>query len=122
MIPTTTKTRLALLLTLALLLAVISSRAIAQRGQPSPTPVEPVVLFSPAIPQASDALLLYAETVPAQDLTTIWLASPAKLNGRVKFAAVRHLPGYPPKGSISPDGRQVALLVIPSGEIDPFGG
>lgn len=103
-----------LLLVATVLLALLSGRVLAQRGI-SPT-LEPALV---SVVRRDEALanglkLVYGETVPNEGETTLWLANPTDLS-RVKVATIRHLPGYPPRGSLSPDGAQIALLVIPPG-------
>jgi len=82
-----------------------------------PTEVQPrVTETEPASIQASPASVdrvVYLESDPTFTSSTIWIAPLVEPASRQAVATLEHRQGYPPIGKISPDGSQIALLVIP---------
>ncbi len=73
---------------------------------------QPLVIAHPA-PAAASLSLVYAETVPESNETTLWRAPADQLSQKIALAVITHKQGYPPIGAVSPNGSKIALLVIP---------
>lgn len=104
---------------LILLLAVTAAAAalLISRGanaRPDLLPGQLARLAGPLALQNS-TYLLYAETNPASTESTLWAAPVDDLSAARALANISHRVGYPPVGSVSPDGRWVAIFIIPPG-------
>lgn len=104
---------------LILLLAVTAAVAalLISRGadaRPEPLPRQLARLAGPLALENSTHLL-YAETHPTSTESTLWAAPVDDLGAARALANISHRVGYPPVGSVSPDGRWVAIFIIPPG-------
>lgn len=104
---------------LILLLAVTAAAAalLVSRGanaRPDPFPGQLARLAGPLALENSTHLL-YAETNPSSSESTLWAAPVDDLGAALALANISHRVGYPPVGSVSPDGRWVAIFIIPPG-------
>lgn len=63
------------------------------------------------------AYLVLASTEPEGVEDTITVVSPADPAAPMEIARVAHLPGYPSRGAVSPDGTMVALVVAEAGTL-----
>ncbi len=102
-----------------LLLAVTAAAAAllisgGANARPDPLPGQLARLAGPLALQKSTHLL-YAETHPTSTESTLWAAPVDDLSAPRALANVSHRVGYPPVGSVSPDGRWVAIFIIPPG-------
>jgi len=69
-------------------------------------------------PATAAGLWVYYGETTAPNQTTIWKTQAeqaATIDGRQAVAAIDHQEGYPPRGSVSPDGSWLALQVVPPG-------
>ncbi len=106
------KTYTILILLLAgLLLAGLRGAASARPGLSSAARVR---LAAPLALEGG-AHLAWAETSPSSTESSLWVAPAADLAGARLLASVTHRAGYPPAGSVSPDGRWVVIFIIPPG-------
>jgi len=78
------------------------------------TPRSPLVAqVVPRLSPADEAAeLVYAETT-ADGMTTLWAAPAAHPETRRALWTVKTLPGFGVRAAVSPDGRRVALLLLP---------
>lgn len=105
-----TKNFIFLCLTLGALMLVSRSAA----ARPENTPAQRVRLTAP-LAQPNETYLVWAETSPQSTESTLWAAPAARLDAASQLAQLSHRMGYPPEGSISPNGRWIAIFVIPPG-------
>jgi len=89
---------------------MLVSRSAAAR--PEITPTQHVRITAPLVLQ-NETYLVWAETSPQATESTLWAAPAARLDVASQLAQLSHRVGYPPEGSISPDGRWIAIFVIP---------
>jgi Tol biopolymer transport system component len=80
-------------------------------GEVSPTPTEVGTPTATGVP-AEGLRLLYKEFGIEAD--TVWLASAAEPQRRAKVAEVEHASNVGIAASLSPDGKQIAYLVLPA--------
>jgi hypothetical protein len=103
---------LPILCTTAILLALLFHTAAARPGLENTSPDALVRSAGTIIPSDTNRLV-YTETVPNSTQSTLWLASVPDLNQRILLATISHRLGYPPRGSVSPDGKLIAIFIIP---------
>lgn len=111
------RARLAALLAALTVVAAVAAAGLFFSGsgepsRPSPTPDGPDGA-TPTTPPAVHYQILYRVFFPTED--QIFLASATGPDQREAVAAIRHAEGCGVVASLSPDGRRVALVVLPEG-------
>ena len=85
-------------------------------------PTMPAVQETPT-PTATPALTYYySDTDPSSATTWIRRSTTNDVNKTTDIAVIQHATGTQPTGSLSPDGSQIALLVVEEGSTDSTDG
>lgn len=103
---------LPILCTTAILLALLFHTAAARPGLTFSSQGA-IVRSAGTVTPAGVNRLVYSETVPNSNQSTLWMASVPDLNLRTLLATISHRLGYPPRGSVSPDGKLIAIFIVP---------
>jgi Tol biopolymer transport system component len=99
---------------MVVVLAVLVAGGCNGGGDASPTPTATVTPLATGVPEG--LRLLYKEFGSEADI--IWLAAAAEPQRREKVAEVEHTPDVGISASLSPDGEQVAYLVLAAAGAD----
>ena len=103
---------LGILLGTALLGSLLSGQASARRSLDIyGTPTIPLVRLAASPSVGAPMRLVFAETEPESNQSTLWLANIPDLSVRVALANLSHRVGYPPTGNVSPDGKWIAIFL-----------
>lgn len=80
-----------------------------------PAPGTPTPVPTPSGPLPAGPKIVYGDTDGSSGTTTIWLASATNPELRKALTTVVHKVGYGVQGAVSPDGNNIAYLIIPRG-------
>ncbi len=81
-------------------------------------PIKPVIPETPTPTSRPALTFFYSDTDPSSATTWIRRTTTTDFNTPVDIAVIKHAPGTQPTGRISPDGSQIALLVVQNDSTD----